>query len=341
MSEGESILSLDLGGNIKYTLVDVDLDNQIGRILTNGQFQVQTFNEAVIELKHKIQNVSENVLSKLRYVLLSFPAAFSFQYKHPHKVLEEIITSFKKYFGRHTKTDISFLLIGRDGEFYDAKTVINLCSVNYKEMFFFFDSYWRGAVEIARDIFGLSSFLYLDMGSFSFSIIPIVNGNIKIERYENRIYTNKLLAIGMKHTPILLITNEINLEDASFKPYAYVPLFTADIFASSGSEQQLLKVSKFLGYPVIKRREALKTIQYIKDSLSELVNIVVENILTRYFTGVTQEIPVVLAGDGKNLLFDILCIENTKKLLLPMDNTHTSLGITYTFLKSIGVRITW
>jgi len=329
MCENFFVLAMDIGGNVKYSLVYSNNENS--RMLLSGQKMAKTLNEAFWDIRLDIEEVVGH-LQNLKYVLLSFPGAISYQFSTALQALNETIRLIMKTFKPFSK-DLHILIMGRDGKFYNSDFVLKYCN-EYVDGCFFFDSYWRGVIDMAMDIFNIYSFLYLDMGSFSFTIIPVKNGTIELGRHENRVLSERLLTIGLKNTPILYILNELNINRTSFKPYAYVPLYTGDFLTTQESpvndDSLYDKISRFLGYPYLNKSMAYEATFKIKSAIIDLIRKKVEKHIKSNYED--SDVALIMAGDGKYLLYEILEYEN--KYILPFDNTHTSMGMAYVFLKT-------
>ncbi len=336
MNEDFFILSMDIGGNIKYSVIHSCEEGS--RIIISEQRKVRTLNETLWDMRQDLIEITRKTPCHLRYVLLSLPGACSLQFSTPSQALEETVRLIIKTFEPLSKEEFDILIIGRDGQFYNVNYVYEYCNKYPYEGYFFFDSYWRGAIDLSMDCFGLNTFLYLDMGSFSFTIIPVRDGEVIVEKHENRVLSEKLLSVGMMHTPLLFLMDEMTIDDVSFKPYAYVPLYTGDILKEEIDELLLCKLSRFLGYPHLNSNTAYKVISSLQAIMANFIRRKVKKHVELHYS--RSDAPLVIAGSGKHLLCEILDSEH--KYVLPMDNTHTCVGLAYVLLKKkYGRTLIW
>lgn len=336
MGVHSAILSMEIGGNLKYCLVLVK--NSEANLVKADELVTSNLNMTIYELKVKLKKAVGNVLSDTRYVLVSFPGAASLQYKSPVLALEELkevlVNTFNEF------EDLEFLIYGRDGNFYSIEEAIRSMQES-RNYYFYLDNYWLGGVELAKELFKTSSFLYLDMGSYSFSLIPVINGKPIVESDENRLLSGKLTFVGVKNTPVLLIANEIRLGTRRIKPCLYVPLYTKDIFEEGNRELLQLKVSRLIGLFETEPQVISEIIQSLSQELSGFVKESVDKIVAEYFDD-EEEVKLVLAGKGKQYLQSILKNHYSEIYILPWDNVHACLGMSLSFIKKkFGARPNW
>lgn len=335
MSGHSVILSMEIGGNLKYSLVSVK--NSEADLIKVDELITSNLNTTIYELKVKLKKATDNALSNLRYILISFPGSASLQYKSPVLALEELkeilVNTFSEF------KDVEFLIYGRDGDFYGIEEAIKSLRES-KNYYFYLDNYWLGGIELAKELFKMPTFLYLDMGSYSFSLIPVINGKPMVDSDENRLLSGKLIFVGVKNTPVLLIVNEIDLGTRKIKPCLYVPIYTRDML--EGDREQLqLKVSRLLGFFETEPQIASEIIQSLSQELAVFIREHVDRIIMEYFDS-KENVKLVLAGRGKQYLQSILKNHYPEIYMLPWDNTHTSLGMSLSFIKKrFGVRPKW
>jgi succinylglutamate desuccinylase len=117
-----------------------------------------------------------------------------------------------------------------------------------------------------------------------------------------------------------------------------VPLYTRDILRGEIDDLLLCKLSRFLGYPQINRNMAYRVISSIQSAMADFIRRKVKKHIELHYT--RGEVPLVVAGSGKHLLYEIL--DHKCKYVLPFDNTHTCVGLAHVFLKKeCGRMLRW
>ena len=330
-------IGLELGGkNVKIAVAE-RINKKVNFILAD-QLSVSTLHESAYDVNLLLQR--KVGVEKLKYteaVLVSSSATVAYgSLLDGLREVDMMVKGLIKDFSR----DLSVLFISRDGKFHDIKTIDSEIQENPRAIYKYIDAYWYAPAKMAGKIFKIKDFVYVDMGSSSMSIIPMVNEIPVIDPLENRLISGKLIPIGVRYTPLIYLSNEVNLKGRRFKAFPYIRAFTSDMLAVRDNADERIKRRALWALA----RTIAEDVSFVEeDTLEELacffyrcmkkiIEDGVRDIVSNFFTD--RNVPLVVTGTGSNLLHEVL--QNDYQCYhMNMENTHGSLGLLYYFLEDI------
>lgn len=331
------LLGLDLGGkNVKYACAELSDPGASASLATLGEVRAPTLHEGFYDVNSLLQdNMEEYELKQIAVVLLasSSTAAYGSLLEGMHEIYS-MTRSFIKDFNENA----SVLFISRDGSFYDLKAVDEEANSSPRNIYKYIDAYWYPSSLMASKEGSLEDFLYVDMGSSSTSIIPFKKGRPVVDLLENRLMSGKLIPMGIRHTPVIYILNELELLGRKFRVFPYVPTYTSDLMNIIGNvpDEKLRleaewKMARFIAEdPLFVNRETLRE---VADQLYGRMKSIIERGVMDIFQGYcSQKAPLVLAGSGKAFLSNTLGSFETR--ILGFGNAHVAVGLLHYYLRT-------
>lgn len=327
---------MDIGGkNLKYAIY---LTNSKDRFLY-GKIPcspIMDFLDAFNMLNNYIKHTTNESID---YVIVSTSATVT---KETHYYgLKRLYSALSSIFG------YNIYFMGRDGTFYKFNEIDSIIKKEYCQVISFSDSYWYGIARMVSDLYGTDTYIYVDMGSSSTSIIPVVSGNVKINPCEVRAFTGKLLFIGCKYTPLYYITNIVkidNLGDVRLFPYFYIS--TRDLIGyikycmgetekndNSKCNEYLTKLAHLLTLDkhLCSRRILDVMARQIYDELLFLIKKFIDRIRMEYFV---EKPLIIVGGDGRRLIIESIKNSYQYVSLPDLKNAQTAIGLIYYYFKT-------
>jgi uncharacterized hydantoinase/oxoprolinase family protein len=332
-----SLLGLDLGGkNVKFALAELLDSRASASLVTSGQVRAPTLHEGFYDVNSFLQNnMDKSELKQIVTVLVasSATAAYSSLLEGVHEIY-----SMTKSFIKDFNENALVFFISRDGSFSELKTIDQEANLSPRNIYKYIDAYWYPSSMMASEEAGFEDFVYVDMGSSSTSIIPFKKGRPVVDLLENRLVSGKLIPIGILHTPVIYILNELELFGRRFRVFPYVPTYTSDLMNVIGnvSDERLRleaewKMARYVAEdPLFVNKETVREVaSQLYETMRSIIKSGVTNILRSYYS---QKVPLVLAGSGKVFLSKTLRSFETH--ILGFGNAHVAVGLLCCYLKS-------
>lgn len=332
-------LGLEFGGkNIKFAVAEMEKQKDSASLLLFSQLRAPTLHEGLYYLSSCLKKeLGEKTLSLIDPVLVSSSATIA--YGSLLEGLHEIESMVRSFIGDYNK-EASILFISREGSFNEIEEVDKEAGTNPRNIYKYIDAYWYAPTLMAKQIFKIQNFIYVDTGSSSTSIIPVVQGQPVVEPLENRLITGKLVPIGLQYTPAVYLLNEMNLMGKHFKVFPYFPIYTSDVMTliKGNLDEAHLRKAK-LGMarlvcedPLFVSDDILKEISYqIYQAMKTTIKEAVNNIVRKYYTN--QSVPLVIAGSGAQFLSEIL--NGFKHFNINFNNAHGAIGLIHHYYETV------
>lgn len=332
-------LAVEFGGkNIKFAVAEMMEPKESASLLFFSQLRAPTLHEGLYYLDSRLRKeLTSKVKSLIDPVLVSSSATFGYG-----SILEGIheIESMVRSFIKDYNKEASILHISRDGVFSGIENIDKESETNSRNIYKYFDAYWYAPSLMAKQLFKIDDFVYVDTGSSSTSIIPFVKGQPVVEPLENRLMSGKLVPVGIRYTPTIYLMSEMNLMGNHFKVFPYFPTFTSDVMVlmKSTSDETLLQKAR-LGMtrlvcedPSFFDESIIQEIsRQLYQAMKTTINEAVDNILKKYYAN--QPVPLVIVGSGINLLSEALSSLSLHRM--EFDNAHGAIGLLYHYYKSM------
>lgn len=332
-------LGLEFGGkNTKFAVAETEKRKESTSLLLFSQLRAPTLHEGFYYLgSHLEEELSEKTLSLIDLVLVSSSATAA--YDSPLEGLHEIESMVRSFISDYNKK-ASILFISRDGSFSGIEEIDKEAETNPRNVYKYVDAYWYAPTLMAKKIFETQDFIYVDTGSSSTSIIPVVKGQPLVEPLENRLMTGKLVPIGIRYTPTIYLLNEMDLMGKHFRVFPYFSAYTSDVMAlvkGSSDEAHLRKARLDMARLVcedpsfvaddILEEISLQIYQVMTTTIKEAVN----NIVRKYYAN--QPVPLVIVGSGSQFLSDIL--GDFEHYNMEFNNAHGAIGLIHHYYGTV------